>query len=102
MINGYTVDQGVTRTATAWTDQAKLLALISKLHPTAFQETRAHPVWRPKTDNYQHMKNTLQEKVKEDWSNKKMTNPKTSQVLTVDAPTVPMQIDSQQPSNKKS
>ena len=48
------------------------------------------------------MKNTLQEKVKEDWINKKMTNPKTFQVLKVDAPTVPMQIDSQQPSNKKS
>ena len=30
------------------------------------------------------MKHTLQEKVKEDWVDKKMTNPKTLQVLAVD------------------
>ena len=77
----------------AWTDQDKLLALISKIHPKTFQEIRANPILRPKTDTYADMKHTLQEKVKEDWVDKKMKNPKTLQVLAVDTP---MQVDSPQ------
>ena len=83
-------------TANAWTDQDKLLALISKIHPKTFQEIRANPILRPKTDTYADMKHTLQEKVKEDWVDKKMTNPKTLQVLAVDTP---MQVDSPQPTS---
>ena len=69
--------------AHAWTDQDKLLSLIGKLHPKTFQEIRAHPFWRSRTDTYQEMKSSLQEKVKEDWIEKKMSNPKL-QVLALD------------------
>jgi len=53
--------------AHAFTDQDKLLALISKLHPKTFAEIRSERTWRSQTDNYTDMKGVLQAKVKEDW-----------------------------------
>ena len=59
-------------TEQAMTDQDKLLLLISKLNSKTFQEIRANFTWRPHTDSYAGLKQVLQEKVKEDWVDKKL------------------------------
>jgi len=62
--------------AHAFTDQDKYLALISKLHPKTFAEIRSERIWRSQTDNYTDKKVVLQEKVKEDMVDEKLSNPK--------------------------
>jgi len=63
--------------AQAFTDQDKLLALISKLHPKTFTEIRLERIWSIQADNYTDMKGgVLQERVKEDWVDKQFSNPK--------------------------
>jgi len=56
----------------AWTDQDKLLSLISKLHPKTFQELRSNPSFRPLNDNYSDFKAALHRKVQEDWADRKL------------------------------
>jgi hypothetical protein len=76
----------------AWTDQDRLLSLISKINPRTFQEIRSHPTFRPRTDTFLEFKQVLQEKVKEDWVDRKLVTPKQLQVLSLD-PQNQMQVD---------
>jgi hypothetical protein len=76
----------------AWTDQDRLLSLISKINPRTFQEIRSHPTFRPRTDTFLEFKQVLQEKVKEDWVDRKLVTPKQLQVLSLDHPNQ-MQVD---------
>jgi len=52
----------------AWTDQDKILSLISKLHPKTFQELSSNPSFRPPADSYSDLKAALHRKVQEDWA----------------------------------
>jgi len=76
----------------AWTDQDRLLSLISKLHTKTFQELRANPSYRPLTDNYADLKGALLKKVQEDWADRKLgllggnKEHKSFSVLTTDTP----------------
>jgi len=81
----------------AFSPQDKLLLLMEKLHPEAWRALRERREWRPRTEDYQSLKELIREKARDDFIEKHLfhrNKEPTKKVFAVEASQSSTQVSS--------